>query len=36
VSLLTREAVDELGLVEGMLAIASVKATNVGVEVVAP
>lgn len=36
VSLLTREAVDELGLVEGMLAVASVKATNVGVEVVAP
>ena len=36
VSLLTREAVDELGLVEGMLAVATVKATNVGVEVVAP
>ncbi len=36
VSLLTREAVDELGLTEGMLAVATVKATNVGVEVVAP
>jgi molybdopterin-binding protein len=36
VSLLTREAVDELGLAEGMLAVATVKATNVGVEVVAP
>jgi molybdopterin-binding protein len=32
VSLLTREAVDELGLMPGMPAIAVVKATNVGVE----
>jgi len=32
VSLLTREAVDELGLKPGMSAIAVVKATNVGVE----
>jgi molybdopterin-binding protein len=31
-SLLTREAVDELGLEPGMPAIAAVKATNVGVE----
>ncbi len=36
VSLLTREAVDELGLVAGMPAVATVKATNVGVEVVQP
>lgn len=35
VSLLTREAVDELGLTEGMLAVATVKATNVGIETVA-
>jgi molybdopterin-binding protein len=35
VSLLTREAVDDLGLTEGMLAVATVKATNVGVETVA-
>lgn len=33
VSLLSREAVDELGLVPGMLAVASIKATNVVVEV---
>ena len=33
VSLLTREAVDELGLVPGMLAVASVKSTNVVIEV---
>lgn len=33
VSLLSAEAVDELGLEEGSLAIATVKATNVGVEV---
>ena len=33
VSLLTREAVDELGLKPGMQAIAVVKATNVSVEV---
>jgi molybdopterin-binding protein len=32
VSLLTREAVDELGLKPGMAAVAVVKATNVGVE----
>ncbi len=32
VSLLTREAVDELGLIPGMPAIAVVKATNVSVE----
>jgi molybdopterin-binding protein len=33
VSLLSREAVDELGLEPGSLAVATVKATNVGVEV---
>lgn len=33
VSLLSREAVDELGLEPGVIAIASVKATNVVVEV---
>ena len=33
VSLLSREAADELGLAPGMLAVASVKATNVVVEV---
>lgn len=32
VSLLTLEAVDELGLTEGMPAVATVKATNVGIE----
>jgi molybdopterin-binding protein len=32
VSLLTREAVDTLGLVPGMMAIATIKATNVSVE----
>ncbi|HEY6623693.1 MAG TPA: helix-turn-helix transcriptional regulator [Acidimicrobiales bacterium] len=32
VALVTREAVDELGLVPGMLAEAVVKATNVGIE----
>ena len=32
VSLLTREAVEELGLAAGMPAVATVKATNVGVE----
>lgn len=32
VSLLTREAVDTLGLVPGMMAIATVKATSVAVE----
>lgn len=35
VALVTREAVDELGLVPGMLAEAVVKATNVGVELAA-
>ena len=34
VSLMTREAVDELGLVAGVLAVATVKSTNVVVEVV--
>ena len=33
VSLLSREAVDELGLEVGSLAVATAKATNVGVEV---
>lgn len=33
VSLLSTEAVEELGLVPGALAIATVKATNVGIEV---
>src|SRR6266542_1700854 len=32
VSLMTREAADELGLTPGMLAVAAVKATNVVVE----
>jgi molybdopterin-binding protein len=32
VSLLSREAADELGLAPGMTAVASVKATNVTVE----
>jgi len=32
VSLISREAADELGLEPGVLAVASVKATNVGVE----
>jgi molybdopterin-binding protein len=36
VSMLTREAVDALGLKPGMLAIACVKATNVVVEAPAP
>jgi len=36
VSLMTREAADELGLVPGMRAIAAVKATNVVVEVPGP
>jgi molybdopterin-binding protein len=36
VSLLSSEAVDELGLEPGVLAIATVKATNVGVEVPGP
>ena len=33
VSLLSREAADELGLEPGMLAVATVKATNVAVEI---
>ena len=33
VSLLSREATDELGLQPGMLAVAAVKATNVSVEI---
>ena len=33
VSLLSREAADELGLQPGMLAVATVKATNVSVEI---
>jgi len=33
VSLMSREAADELGLAPGVLAVASVKATNVVVEV---
>src|SRR5262245_39417464 len=36
VSLLSREAADELGLEPGMLAIAIVKATNVSVEIPEP
>jgi molybdopterin-binding protein len=32
VSLITRESVDELGLKPGVVAVASVKATNVGIE----
>jgi molybdopterin-binding protein len=33
VSLLSREAADELGLEPGMLVVATVKATNVSVEI---
>ena len=33
VSLLSREAVDELGLEPGVLAVAAVKSTNVSVEI---
>lgn len=33
VSLMTRDAADELGLRQGVLAVASVKATNVVIEV---
>ena len=36
VSLLSREAADELGLEPGMLAVAAVKATNVSVEIPQP
>ena len=32
VSLISREAVDELGLEPGVLAVASIKATNVGID----
>jgi len=35
-SLISREAVDELGLTPGMLAVASVKATNVVIELPPP
>jgi molybdopterin-binding protein len=33
VSLLSREAADELGLEPGVLAVAAIKATNVSVEI---
>ena len=36
VSLMTREAADELGLAPGVMAIASVKSTNVVIELAAP
>jgi molybdopterin-binding protein len=36
VSLMTREAADELGLVPGALAVAAVKSTNVVVEIAGP
>ena len=36
VSLMTREAADELGLAPGVLAVAAVKATNVIVEIPSP
>jgi molybdopterin-binding protein len=36
VSLMTREAADELGLAAGVMAVAAVKATSVVVEIVAP
>ena len=36
ISLLSREAVDELSLAPGMLAVATVKATNVSVEIPEP
>jgi molybdopterin-binding protein len=36
VSLMTREAADELGLAPGVLAVAAVKATSVVVEIAAP
>ena len=36
VSLMSREAADELGLAPGVLAVAAVKATNVVVELPAP
>lgn len=35
VSLISREAADELGLAPGVMAVAAVKATSVGVEIVA-
>jgi len=33
VSLMSREAADELGLEPGVLAVATVKSTNVGIEI---
>ena len=36
VSLISREAADELGLAPGVLAVASVKSTNVGIELPGP
>jgi molybdopterin-binding protein len=36
VSLMTREAADELGLAPGVLAVAAVKSTNVVIELAAP
>jgi len=33
VSLMSREAADELGLAPGVLAVTSVKSTNVGIEI---
>jgi molybdopterin-binding protein len=36
VSLISREAADELGLAPGVLAVASVKSTNMGVELAGP
>lgn len=36
VSLISREAADDLGLAPGVLAVASVKSTNVGVELPGP
>ena len=33
VSLLSREAADELGLEPGMLAVATIKATNVSIDI---
>lgn len=36
VSLMTREAADELGLAPGVLAVAAVKSTNVVIELTAP
>ena len=36
VSLISREAADELALAPGVLAVASVKSTNVGIELPGP